>query len=74
MQSCLTELKQSGGLYKGFSSRFCVGSQVRHETPDEGQRTYRPKRYEYEDEDNSLNILNNKNHQTSSEKFTQVYT
>ena len=39
---------------KGFSSRFCVGSRVRHETPEEDRRTYQPKRCEY---NNSLNIL-----------------
>ena len=48
-------------LYKGSSSRFCVGSLVRHETPEEGWRTYRPKHCESNDEDevNSLNILSN---------------
>ena len=30
---------------------FCVGSRVRHETPAEGWRTYRPKRGEYDNED-----------------------
>ena len=51
------------GLNKGFSSKFCVGSRVRHETPEEGRRTYRPKCWEYNngDEDNSSNILSDKN-------------
>ena len=31
------------GLDKGFSSRFCVGSQVQYETPEEGQRIYQLK-------------------------------
>ena len=46
-------------LNKGFSSRFCVGSQVRNE---EGQGTYRLKRCDYnnKDEDNSPNILSKK--------------
>ena len=35
------------GFNKGVSSRFCVGSQVRHETPEGSWRTYRPKRWEY---------------------------
>ena len=49
-------------LNKGLSSRFRVGSRVKHETPEEGWRTYRPKRCEYYngDEDISPNILNDK--------------
>ena len=39
------------GLNEGFSSRFCVGSWVGHETPECNN----------EDEDNSPNILSNKN-------------
>ena len=48
---------------KGFSSRFYVGSWVRHETPEEGRRTYHSKRGECnnEDEVNSPNILSDKN-------------
>ena len=36
---------------------------VRHETPEEGWRTYQPKHYEYnnKDENNSPNILSDKN-------------
>ena len=54
------EFKQStSGLNKGFSLKFYVGFQVRHETPEEVQRMHRPKRCEYnnEDEDNSPNTL-----------------
>ena len=51
------------GLNKGDSLKFCEGSQVRQETPEEGRRTYRPKRCEYsnKDEDNSPKTLNDKN-------------
>ena len=47
------------GLNKGLSSRFCVGTRLRHETLEEGQRIYRPKRCEYnnKDEVRSPNIL-----------------
>ena len=47
------------GSNKGFSSRFYVDSWVRHETLEEGRRTYRTKLFVYnnEDEINSLNIL-----------------
>ena len=55
---------------KGFSSRFCVGSRVRHETPEEGQRTYRSKLCDYNNKDevknpNILNDNNNDNNQMS---------
>ena len=48
------------GLNKDFGSKFHVGSQVRHETPEESQRTHQLKHCEYnnKDEDNSLNTLN----------------
>ena len=48
-------------LNKGFSSRFFEDSRVRCETPEEGRRTYRQKRSEYnnKDEVNSPNILSN---------------
>ena len=51
------------GSYKGFSWRFCVDFRVRHESPEEGQRSYPPKRCDYnnKDEINSLTILNNDN-------------
>ena len=39
------------GWNKGYSSRFCVGSQVRHEAPEESQKIYRPKRCQYNNED-----------------------
>ena len=61
------------GSNKEFSSRFCVGSRIRHETPEEGRRTYRPKRdYTNKDEVNSLNILSNNNYQALSQKFRQI--
>ena len=43
---------------------------VRHETAEEDQRTYRPKRYVYnnEVEDKSPNILRDKDYQASSKK------
>ena len=46
-------------LNKGRSSMFCEGSRVR-QTPEEGRRTYRPKRCgnNNKDEDNSLKTLN----------------
>ena len=61
----------TGGLNKGFGSKFRVGSQVQQETPEEGQRTYRPKHCEYnnKDEDKRLNTLNDRNYQALSQKF-----
>ena len=58
------------GFNKGRSSKFRVGYRVR-QTPEEGWRTYRPKRYRNnnKDEDNSPKNLNDKNHQASSQKF-----
>ena len=53
------------GLNKGFTSKSCVDSQIRHETPEEGWRMYRPKR-EYKDKENSSNTLNDKNYYASS--------
>ena len=51
------------GLNKRRGSRFHVGSRVRQETPEEGQRTYRLKyrEYNHKNEDNSPKILNDKN-------------
>ena len=44
-------------------SKFREGSQVR-QTPEEGWRTYRPKRFgNNKDEDNTPKTLNDKNHQ-----------
>ena len=50
------------GFNKGRSSKFREGSQVR-KTPEEGRRTYRPKRCENnnKDEDNCPKNLNDKN-------------
>ena len=50
------------GFNKGHSLKFHEGSQVR-QTPEEGRRTYRPKRCRNnnKDEDNSPKTLNNKN-------------
>ena len=49
-------------LNEGFGSKFCVGFWDQHETLEEGQMTHRLKlcEYNYKDEDNSLNILNDK--------------
>ena len=53
----------SHGLDKGFNLRFSLGFQVQYKEPEEGQRTYRPKHCQYnnEDVDNTLNILMMKN-------------
>ena len=61
------------GFNKGRSSKFHEGSQVR-QTPEEDQRTYRPKRYgnNNKDEDSRLKTLNDKNQQASSQKFRQL--
>ena len=49
------------GFNKGLSLKFCEGSRVR-QTPEEGRRTYRPKRCgnKNKDEDNSPKTLNDK--------------
>ena len=61
------------GFNKGCSSKFCEGFWV-WQTPEEGQRTYRPKRRgnNNKDEDNSPKNLNDKNHQASFQKFRQL--
>ena len=58
---------------KGCSLKFRVGSRVQ-QTPEEGQRSYWLKRCENNNkgEDNSPKILNDKNHQASSQKFRQL--
>ena len=58
------------GFNKGRSSKFREGSRVR-QTPEEGRRTYWPKRCgnNNKDEDNSLKTLNDKNQQALSQKF-----
>ena len=63
------------GFNKGRSSKFHEGSRVR-QTPEEGRRTYRPKRCgnNNKDEDNSPKNLNDKNQQASSQKFRQLRT
>ena len=57
------------GFNKGRSSKFRAGSRVR-QTPEEGRRTYRPKRYgnNNKDEDNSPKNLNDKDHLLSTRK------
>ena len=61
------------GFNKGRSSKFREGSRVR-QTPEEGRRTYRPKRCGNNNkaEHNSPKTLNDKNHQASSQKFRQL--
>ena len=61
------------GFNKGRSSKFREGSRVR-QTPEEGQKTYRPKRCgnNNKDEDNSSKNFNDKNQQASSQKFRQL--
>ena len=51
------------GFNKGRNSKFREASRVR-QTPDEGRRTYRPKRCrnKNKDEDNSPKTLNDKNY------------
>ena len=60
------------GFNNGRSLKFREGSRVR-QTLEEGQRTYRPKRWgnNNKDEDNSPKALNDKNPQASSQKFRQ---
>ena len=55
------------GFNKGRNSRV-------RQTPEEGQRTYQPKRCgnNNKDEDNSSKTLNDKNHQASFQKFRQL--
>ncbi len=61
------------GFNKRRSSKFREGSRVR-QTPEEGQKTYRPKRCvnNNKDEDNSPKTLNDKNQQALSKKFRQL--
>ena len=61
------------GFNKGRSSKFREGSRVR-QTPEEGRRTYQPKRCgNNKDEDNSPKNPNDKNQQASSQKFRQLW-
>ena len=50
------------GFNKGCSLKFSEGSLIRHQ-PEEGRRTYRPKRRgnNNKDKDNNPKILNDKN-------------
>ena len=61
------------GFNKGRSSKFHEGSRFQ-QTPEEGRRTYQPKRCENNNnyEDNSPKTLNDKNQQASSQKFRQL--
>ena len=61
------------GFNKGRSSKFREGSWVR-QTPEEGRRTYRPKRCgnNNKDENDSPKTLNDKNQQASSQTFRQL--
>ena len=64
------------GFNKGRSSKFRERSRVR-QTPEEGQRTYRPKSYgnKDKDEDDSLKTLNDlKKKEKSSICFLNYYT
>ena len=61
--------------YAMCPAKFREGSRVQ-QTPEEGQRTYRPKHCgnNNKDEDNSPKNLNDKNQQASSQKFRQLKT
>ena len=61
-------------LNEGVSSMLCLGSRVRNETPEEDWMIYRPKRSEYNNEDdgNGPNILSDENYQGSSQKLRQI--
>ncbi len=62
----------ANGFNQGRSAKFRECSRVR-QTPEEGRRTYRPKRCgnNNKDEDNSPKTINDKNQQASSKKFAQ---
>ena len=62
------------GLNKGRGSKFRVGSRIR-QTPEEGRRTYRPKRCgnNNKDEDNSPKTLNDKNRLAILSKLKYFY-
>ena len=59
---------------KRFSSRFRADSWVRHKTPEEDRRTFRPKLCDYYNKDkvNSSNILSNDNNQASVQRFWEI--
>ena len=66
------QTRRSRGFNKGRSSKFREGSRVR-QTPEQGQWTYRPKRYgknnNNKDEDKSPKILNDKNKQINDSYY-----
>ena len=61
------------GYNKGRSSKFHESSRVQQRS-EEGWRRYKPKHCgnNNKDEDNSPKTLNDKNHQASSQKFSQL--
>ena len=61
------------GFNEGRSSKFREGSRVQ-QSPEEGWRTYRPKRCgnNNKDEDNCPKTHNDNSHQASSHKFWQL--
>ena len=61
------------GFNKGRSSKFHEGSRV-WQTPEEGQRTYRPKRWgnNNKDEDDSPKTLNDKNHKKRFRRLHKI--
>ena len=70
-----SETVYSSGSNKWVSLRFVVDSQFQHETTDEGPRTYRPKRCDYnnKDEVNNSNIQSNNNYKESFKKFRLLF-
>ena len=68
--------RDTRSIFKRGATRFSEGSWVQHETPEEGRRTYQPKLWQYnnEDEGNSPNIQTDKNYQASSQKFRRSTT
>ena len=60
---CADVILTFSSLNKGFPSKVCVGFQVWYKTPEESQRTHRPKCCEYnnKDVDDSPNTQNEKN-------------
>ena len=67
----MVKSKRPGWLNKGRGWKFCIGSWVQQETPEEALRTHRPKLCEYndKDEDNSPKIPIDINRRASSQKF-----
>ena len=57
-----------------FSFKFCVGSWVKQETPEEGTMMNQPKcsKYNNKDEDINPNTLNDKDYQVLSKRFRQI--